>query len=334
MRRPSVPGRSSQPVPGTAASGMPEPSAELGDEAETQPIEPFTRSTPTELDEDTELRVALADEAETEFGASDLSEASATGGQQTQVTARDVWRATRARRKAQRTEARRFTARQRRKRWIRIGVLSGVIAVIAAIVAIAYSPLFAVRAVTVSGASDALASSIAAALQPQLGTPLAAVDLDEVRQTVETFSLVESYRVEARPPHELLVRIVQRSPIGALRVDGGFALVDAAGVQLDVVAELPAGLALIEIDPVQSPQAFLAAGSAIRALPESLRPLVTTISGSTGNDTVVSLETGVAVMWGSSDEAALKAAVLERLMAANPQAGSFDVSAPEVPVVR
>jgi hypothetical protein len=31
------------------------------------------------------------------------------------------------------------------------------------------------------------------------------------------FPLVESYALEARPPHELVVRIVERTPIGSIQ---------------------------------------------------------------------------------------------------------------------
>ncbi len=335
MRRPSVPGRSSRAAPSAGGSVAPEPNpAPAGDEEETQPIEPLAAAETIDLGP---VLLRADDEAAApavEPRNLDEEPEGVAGDEAVPVTARDVWRATRARRRAQRDEARRFTARARRKRWVRIGVVASMLAVIAGIVAIAYSPLFAVRNVAVSGASDELAANISSALQGHVGTPLAAVDLNTVRETVETFPLVESYRVEAHPPHELLVRIVQRTPIGAVRADGEYALVDAAGVQLSRSPELPAGQPLIDIDPQQSPIAFEAAGTAIRALPEALRAQVAEVHGATGDDTVVQLNTGVSVAWGSGDESALKAIVVERLITANPQATSFDVSAPEVPVVR
>lgn len=331
MRRPAVPGRAARTEPAMIEPGASEQLEVLtADDEVTQPLEPLRLEPRHPVP-----GVVAPAEAEVEDASSDESSDDASDAPSAQpVTARDVWRATRARRRAQRAEARRFTARTRRKRLTRLGVAGAAVAAIAGVVAIAYSPLFAVHTVTVTGASDELAGGISSALQSSIGTPLASVDLHAVRSTVESFPLVESYQVEARPPHELLVRVVQRSPIGALATDGGYLLVDAAGVHLGVVPSLPPGQALLAIDPEAQPRAFEAAGSAVRALPEGVRAQLSEVRGATGDDTVVYLASGVSIAWGSGDDSALKALVLEQLMAANPQATAFDVSAPGVPVVR
>jgi cell division protein FtsQ len=48
---------------------------------------------------------------------------------------------------------------------------------------------------------------------------------------------------------------------------------------------------------------------------------------------VLELTRGRTVMWGSSEEGAVKARVLTALMKASPGAGHFDVSAPTAPAV-
>src|SRR5690606_27842799 len=91
------------------------------------------------------------------------------------LTARDVWRAARARRKALRAEIRRFTQRSRRRRIVWMAVSGAVLLLVGGSVAAAYSPLFAVEKITVVGASALDPAEIEAALADQVGTPLALV---------------------------------------------------------------------------------------------------------------------------------------------------------------
>ena len=101
----------------------------------------------------------------------------------------------------------------------------------------AYSPLFAVEQIRVVGSQQLDAAAVEAALADQLGTPLPLVDESAVKAALVTFPLVESYTLEARPPHELVVRIVERMPIGLIETRAGYTLVDAAGVVLSTTAD-------------------------------------------------------------------------------------------------
>ncbi len=148
------------------------------------------------------------------------------------VGLREVWRAARARRRALRAEVRRFTIRQRRRRAIWLGVAASVVVLVLATLGAAYSPLFAVQSIHVVGTSQLDAGTVEHALDGQLGTPLPLVDESAVKAALVTFPLVESYSLEARPPHELVVRIVERTPVGLIKTAAGYTLVDAAGVVL------------------------------------------------------------------------------------------------------
>ena len=253
------------------------------------------------------------------------------------VGVREVWRAARARRKALRAEVRRFTVRQRRRRITWIGVAASLVLVTVATVGAAYSPLFAVERVQVIGTQQLAAADVSAALSAQVGTPLAAIDESAVKAALVAFPLVESYTLEARPPHDLVVRIVERTPIGVLSSAAGYTLVDAAGVALSTTPDAPAGYPLLDVTGGVGGPAFDAAGQTMRALPADLRAQVTAVSASTPDD--VSLALGAAnaqVVWGSAEQSALKALVLQKLMAARPPDGVavYDVSSPAAPVVR
>lgn len=249
---------------------------------------------------------------------------------------RDVWRASRARRKALRAESRRFTARQRRRRWWWIGSLGAVAVLIASTIGAAYSPLFAVREVTVLGTDALDAEAVGEALADQLGTPLSLVDHSAVRASLLEFPLIETYQVESRPPHELVVRIVERTPVGAIETDGGFTVVDAAGIALSTSETLPEGQPLIAAEDGVGSAGFAAIGQVIRSLPSDLREQVTGVSATSSQDVTLELgEVDATVIWGSADDSAEKALVLSRLMETSPpsETSTYDVSSPSAVVV-
>lgn len=250
------------------------------------------------------------------------------------LTALDLWRATRARRRALRSEIRRFTQRSRRRRigWI-VGAALALL-VVGGSVGAAYSPLFAVQTITVEGTGALKPADVQKALAGQLGRPLALVDPSAVKAALVRFPLIETYRLEAHPPHDLVVRIVERTPVGVLQQsDGRFTVVDAAGVVLSTSEERPAGYALIEIDGGTGTPAFSAVGTALRTLPAELRAQVDSAAASTPDDIVLQLAGGAKIVWGSADQSAEKTLALQALMKANPGASSYDVSSPGVGVV-
>lgn len=249
------------------------------------------------------------------------------------TSTRDVWRAARARRRALRSEIRRFTQRSRRRRIIWWSSFGSVVLLIGTSVAAAYSPLFAVQKITVIGAASLDHAAIEAALSDQLGTPLALVDSSEVKAALLAFPLIETYSLEARPPHDLAVRIVERTPIGVIRSAAGYTLVDAAGVFLSTTSDQPAGQPLITVDGGIDSAAFRSAGLVVRSLPAAVRAQLTGVSASTQDDVTLTLSTGMTVVWGSAEQSALKAVTLSAALVNNPDAASIDVTSPEVAVL-
>lgn len=249
------------------------------------------------------------------------------------LTAGDVWRAARARRKALRAEIRRFTQRSRRRRLIWLCAIGAVVLLIGGSVAAAYSPLFAVEKITIVGASTLDPAEVEAALGDQLGTPLALVSDSEVKAALIAFPLIETYALEAKPPHDLVVRIVERTAIGVIKSGAGFTLVDAAGVALSTTADRPEGQPVIAVDGGIESDAFESVGLVVRSLPTDVRVLVTDVSASTQDDVTLQLSSGLTVVWGSADRSVAKARVLSSAMLANPHAQSIDVSSPDVIVV-
>ncbi|MBM3715951.1 MAG: FtsQ-type POTRA domain-containing protein [Actinobacteria bacterium] len=316
MDRPSplpTPPAAERRAPAPAQEARPSASVRPDDPAPSRPaVAPADRAVPRETPVDPET--------------------DATG-----TSLRDVWRASRARRRALRAEVKRFTVRQRRRRRVWIGVGVAVLVTVLGTAGAAYSPLFALERVEVVGTSQLDAVAVTAALDDQLGTPLALVDDSAVKAALVRFPLVESYTLEARPPHDLVVRIVERTPVGAIESDGVFTVVDAAGVALSTSSQAPPGVPLLRVDGGADSTAFRAAGRVVRALPDGIRSQVAEVTATTADDVAFTLTgSGSRVVWGSADESAEKAVVLNLLLQKSPpQAGrEYDVTSPEAGVVR
>ncbi|WP_227496896.1 FtsQ-type POTRA domain-containing protein [Planctomonas psychrotolerans] len=232
---------------------------------------------------------------------------------------------------------RRFTRRSRRRRigWL---TAAGAVAVLAGLLLVAiYSPLLALRNIQVEGASRIPAGELVSALDDQLGTPLPLLDLGRVRDELRAYPLIESYSTESRPPDTLVVRIVERTPIATVPAEDGFRLVDPAGVVIELLAERPAGVPLLDIgDADTSSDRFDAAAEVLVALPADFVGSVDTVSASTQDDVSLVLTDGTRVVWGSSDASAVKAARLPALVEANAgrEVSEYDVSSPDNLVVR
>lgn len=250
---------------------------------------------------------------------------------------RELWRASWARRRALRAEIRRFTARTRRRRWLWIGGAAAVALVIGGSVGAAYSPLFAVRNVLVVGSKTLDETAVEQALASQIGTPLPLVDHSAVKAALLEFPLIETYAIEARPPHDLVIRIVERTPVGVVQTDAGFTVVDAAGVALSTTPERPEGQPLVSAEGGPGSDAFAAVGQVLRSLPQSLRDQVSEAAATTPQNVTLTLgATGTQVIWGTADDSAMKALVLEKTMTARPPDGVsvYDVSSYSAVVVR
>ena len=250
---------------------------------------------------------------------------------------REVWSAARARRRALRAEMRRFTGRQRRRRVLWIGGAAAVVLLVLGTLGVAYSPLFGVERVRVVGTAQLDAAAVEAALAEQVGTPLPLVDESAVKAALIAFPLVESYSLEARPPHELVVRIVERTPVGVIQTRAGYTLVDAAGVALSTTQTPAAGRPLLAVEGGTESAAFDAVGRVMRSLPATIAAQVTAVAATTPDDVTLTLgESNAQVVWGSADDSVLKAMTLQSIMASRPPASVsvYDVSTPDVIVVR
>lgn len=257
------------------------------------------------------------------------SAASAAAGER-----RKLRKAARARRKFERAEVRRFTKRTRHRRaaWVTFASILVVLGVVLAVAV--YSPILALREITVDGTNRVSTEEVTAALDDQLGTPLALVDFGQIRSELAAFPLIRSYVTETVPPNTLRIHIVEREAIGAVERQGSFDQVDPAGVVVASSSERPAGPLISASDAGTDSPAFSSAVEVLLAMPQAVLDRIDVISARTADDVRITLrDTGATVAWGSADDSELKGQVLARMLERPECAGQVvDVTAPLAPI--
>lgn len=235
-------------------------------------------------------------------------------------------------------EAARFRSYSRQRRAILISIVGSFTALLLLMLASMFTPMLAVETIRVTGLDRLKPAQIQQALKGQLGVALPMVRSESVGEDLKSFALIESYAITARPPHTLIVRITERSPICIVEVGGKAYLYDPAGVRIDSASSSDKyPLLAINGNPANSAEYRLAI-DVLLALPASLLPRVYAIDAKTKDNVTMQLRgnAGQAIVWGDASNSALKSKVLAALLR-NYKKGdrvTFDVSSPNAPVVR
>lgn len=234
-------------------------------------------------------------------------------------------------------QARRFTAYSRRRRTVLTISIGSTLALLGLVLATIFTPLLAVEKITVTGLNRLKEATIQKALQPLQGVPLTLISENSISDALSKFSLIESFSIVAVPPHEVIVKVVERTPIAIVRQNGVEYLYDPAGIRLGKAGE--AKLPRIELnnDPKSSAE-FRAAIDVILALPADLLGRVASINAKSKDDVTLELRgaAGQKIIWGDGSNSVLKSKVLAALIKNHKKSDSvtFDVSSPNAPVVR
>ncbi len=235
--------------------------------------------------------------------------------------------------------------RRRRSLWIVVGSTAVVIAAVIAIVM--FTPLLALKTITVDGNKLATTETIQAALAPLKDKPLPQIDQSQVARLLAPLPQVRSVSVEARPPSSLLVHVHEREPVALLKTDQQYVMVDPDGIQLGGTAD-PAAVPLPLIDggtAVIGKETFKAMTAVLAALPQGVLAKLQHASAASPDAVELTLNDGKTIIWGNATEKELKAKVLEALLnapaptvaAGKPAPAAvrvYDVSTPRHPVTR
>lgn len=193
--------------------------------------------------------------------------------------------------------------------------------------------LLGVRELRVTGTELVDPAEVRRAAAVPAGTPLARVDLAEVRDRVATLAPVGRATITRRWPGTLVIEVEERKPVAAVPQEPGFAVVDTEGVVFSRPVERPAGLPIIRVaEPGPQDSATGAALQVLAALSPALRAELVEIRVEGPARIVVRLAQGRSVIWGDASRSDTKAQVATGLLG---QKGDIiDVSAPEVVTIR
>jgi cell division protein FtsQ len=251
--------------------------------------------------------------------------------------AQRVRAASKQRLSAEKAEYRRFTEITRRRRATWALSLGSVGLLILSVVVLTLSPVLAFREVRVEGGDRVTSSAVADALAGLYGEPLARVSDERVQRALEPLTLIQAFETRIEPPGTLVVRILERKPLGAVRGSNVFEVVDAAGVVLWEEPALPVGLPRILVDADPSSPSFSAISRVLLVLPDELLSQVEGITATTLDDVRFTIRgSSHEVVWGSSERSVDKARVLRAaLIALDAQESQvIDVTTPDSMVVR
>lgn len=212
-----------------------------------------------------------------------------------------------------------------------------------------FSPLLAVRKVTVQGTSLIDSGRVEQQLSPLMGTPLARVSEERVRELIGTDGALRGVQVEARPPHELVVTVRERVPIAAVHRDNKYRLVDNDGNTLREVQsmdDVQVPLAQVEDEDLSNSSVFRIMSEVLVTLPTSILSEVSEVKAESTSNITLTLKDKVVIQWGTSQDSELKAKVLTKLLETtregseggsdngNRKISVYDVSSPRLPVTR
>jgi cell division protein FtsQ len=247
------------------------------------------------------------------------------------------WRLVRADTDAVPSSVRRFMARARQRRlraalpWA-VGL--GVVLVIGALLWMVYAtPVLGVREVRVVGTEALTATEVETAAAVPMSEPLARLDLDAVRARVQGLPAVDHATVSRSWPSAVVVEVVERTPVAAIRAGKEFTLIDGQGVPFRTVARKPSGIPLAALpQPGPADVNTRAMLTVLDALTDELRGQLLQISVPAPARIELTLRKDRRVIWGDDSASETKAQVSTALLKRRGQ--TIDVSAPTVVTIR
>jgi cell division protein FtsQ len=203
------------------------------------------------------------------------------------------------------------------------------------------SRLLVVRSVQVTGTGPQVSrAQVLAAARVPAGLPLIRLNTAAVAQRVGGIRQVQSAQVSRNWPSTVVISVRLRTPVFAIAARGGYALVDAYGVDVRDSARRPPRLPLLQLTAGTGGAAGLSslrpvarAGAAVlRELPPGIARRVAVVSAPTPWEVSLRLANGAVIVWGDTSRSAEKARELALLMRTH--ARRYDVSAPGTAVTQ
>lgn len=199
-----------------------------------------------------------------------------------------------------------------------------------------FSSVLQAKAVEVTGNGTLTSARVEKTARTPLGGPLISVDLDAIEQRVEAIAAVRSASVSRSWPDTIRIDVVERVPVAVVSRGVGLQAVDEDGYLFGSYASEPKDLPVIRTAPDVRREALAEAAAVIGSLRADIAAKVRHVDVQTIDQIVLRLKDGRRVMWGSADDAAQKAEVLEALLRqpATRKVSEIDVRVPGRPTTR
>lgn len=234
-------------------------------------------------------------------------------------------------------------AREAGKKRLRLlGGFAALAAVVALLLGVLHSSLFAARKVAISGMTHTTRAEIMAVSGLGRRPPLIDVNSAMDEAAIDRLPWVASSSVARHWPDGIKVAIVERHAVAELADGGaGYALVDLSGRVLEKVATRVGGLALVTgAGDVPAPGAFLprsrrAVVEAAGAVPVSLLSRVASLTSTATSGVVVQIAHGPQALLGASTDLREKMVALATVIERVPLTGivTIDLRVPTAPVL-
>jgi cell division protein FtsQ len=238
-------------------------------------------------------------------------------------------------------------SRGRRRLRVLIGAL-GVVVLVVAMLAVLHTPLFAARAVTVSGSHPATGTAaIVAAAGLKGHPPLISLDAGAVAGRVESLPFIASARVSRHWPDGVQIAVTERVP--ALQMAGpatSWSVLDVHGRTLQGGPVRVPGLVVLivhttsgGVPPAPVGRSLPASASAgllvCRSLPKAFAAQVVSVTESADGSVSLALDSGIVVQLGTASDLAAKFEDVAAIIAHGTlhPTSTIDVSVPASPTV-
>ncbi|MBY8861693.1 FtsQ-type POTRA domain-containing protein [Nocardia sp. CA2R105] len=208
--------------------------------------------------------------------------------------------------------------------------VAGVVVVLAVVAW--FTPLLAVRTVTIDGLETVPEKQVRDALQVPEGVSILRLNTDEIAHRAAAIPKVHSVRVRRVFPATVRVTVEERTAVLYFDSPQGPHLLDADGVEFAIEPPPPGVPKLTTSRPGDSDPVTRAAVTVLTAASQGLRGQVGEVVARSVSDIELKLRDGRTVLWGGAADSARKAEVVVPVLTRPGQV--YDVSTPDLVTVR
>lgn len=247
-----------------------------------------------------------------------------------------------AERSVQDRTRRRFERRRRARRWVVVRYVALVALVVGAVgfagYALFLSSWLRVEGGQVSGTSQLSEEEVLEAADLPIDEPLVRADLDAVEARIRArLTAVKSVEAVCQWPYDILIEVEEWTPVAVVTAGASYSFLAESGDTFTFASmpgRPPAELPRVVVGSGADRLALEEAASVVSALDAAVATLVDHVEVQTADQILLLLDGGSQVTWGSAEGSEQKAAVLLRLLEAEPDARVYDVSVPSLPSTR